>query len=180
MAHWLNSRFLGIVAATTHHACNVAVGRYNISRLHSITSLLNIAIFCWLYSYNSKVSINVFQQKKRAHTQTNIYIMIHAHIYILYTKYHGIYPLNYTTIFPKHHSPSDGEKKNENVAGLSLCSKSGFRVQVSRHCNPFPSRLMGETWRNQWESNRIEYMEVRKCTIFLAIFCGDIPWNLGP
>ena len=28
-------------------------------------------------------------------------------------------------------------------------------------------------------NSRIQYMEVRKRTIFLAIICGDIPWNLA-
>jgi len=27
----------------------------------------------------------------------------------------------------------------------------------------------------QWEISRIQFMEVRKRTIFLAIYCGDIP-----
>ena len=31
----------------------------------------------------------------------------------------------------------------------------------------------------QWEISRIQFMEVRKRTIFLAIYCGDIPWNLA-
>ena len=31
----------------------------------------------------------------------------------------------------------------------------------------------------QWEISRIQFMEVRERTIFLAIYCGDIPWNLA-
>ena len=34
-------------------------------------------------------------------------------------------------------------------------------------------------FQDQWEIFRIQQMEVRKRTICLAIFCGDIPWKIG-
>ena len=55
------------------------------------------------------------------------------------------------------------------------CSKSETRIQK---WHLFPKKIHKCT-SNQWEIFRIQYMEVRKRTICLAIFCGDIPWKIG-
>ena len=88
----------------------------------------------------------------------SVYIYNYVYMYIYITHYVWILIMGWMTIT---HMPLQ-RLWHRCIAIMSPL--------VSHHI-PFDSRV---TW-SQWEIFRIQYMEVRKRTIFLAIFCGDIP-----
>ena len=54
-----------------------------------------------------------------------------------------------------------------------------FHPSACFEAQQFTSERYSYLWNFPWIHGNFRIRKWRYCTIFLAIFCGDIPWNLG-